>query len=137
MAKDLYHDHVRKALENDGWTVTHDPYNLYFSEKKVMVDLAGEKFIVAEKANQKIAVEVKSFTSISLIHELHKSVGQFSFYLLLLSKQEPDRTLYLAMPEDAYNELIVIPVVKEFLELKKVKLIIFDVNKPKLSKWIK
>ncbi|MGH9840625.1 MAG: element excision factor XisH family protein [Blastocatellia bacterium] len=25
-AKDLYHDHVRKALENDGWTVTDDPY---------------------------------------------------------------------------------------------------------------
>ena len=102
-----------------------------------MVDLAGEKFIVAEKENQKIAVEVKSFTSVSLIHELHQSIGQFDFYLLLLSKQEPDRILYLAMPEDAYNELIIIPVVKEFLDMKKVKLIIFNTNEPKLSKWIK
>jgi hypothetical protein len=27
-AKDIYHDHVRKALENDGWTVTDGPYGL-------------------------------------------------------------------------------------------------------------
>ena len=25
MAKDLFHDNARKALENAGWTVTSDP----------------------------------------------------------------------------------------------------------------
>src|SRR5262245_33757852 len=24
-AKDIYHDHVKIALEKDGWTITHDP----------------------------------------------------------------------------------------------------------------
>jgi hypothetical protein len=24
MAKDLYHDHVKHALEKDGWEITHD-----------------------------------------------------------------------------------------------------------------
>ncbi|TYQ24850.1 hypothetical protein PseudUWO311_17705 [Pseudanabaena sp. UWO311] len=28
MAKDLYHDHVKHALEKDGWEITHDPYEL-------------------------------------------------------------------------------------------------------------
>ena len=28
MAKDLYHDAVKAALETDGWTITHDPYYL-------------------------------------------------------------------------------------------------------------
>ena len=26
MAKDLYHNVVKKALEDDGWIITHDPY---------------------------------------------------------------------------------------------------------------
>jgi XisH protein len=26
MAKDIYHNLVKEALQNDGWTVTHDPY---------------------------------------------------------------------------------------------------------------
>jgi hypothetical protein len=25
MAKDIYHDLVRKALENEGWTITQNP----------------------------------------------------------------------------------------------------------------
>ncbi len=137
MDKYFYHHHVSKALENEGWTITHDPYYLYFSEKRVMVDLGGEKLIVAKKEKEKIAVEVKSFTGISLIHQLHQSVGQFDFYALLLNKQEPERVLYLAMPQDAYDELIVIPVIKEFLERRQVKLITFDINEPKLKQWIK
>ncbi len=28
MAKDLYHDNLRRALEKDGWLITHDPYEL-------------------------------------------------------------------------------------------------------------
>lgn len=28
MAKDFYHDHVKHALEKDGWEITDDPYIL-------------------------------------------------------------------------------------------------------------
>ncbi|MEH2146813.1 element excision factor XisH family protein [Nostoc sp.] len=28
MAKDLYHEQVKRALEKDGWQITHDPYEL-------------------------------------------------------------------------------------------------------------
>ena len=28
MAKDIYHNLVRTALENEGWTITHDPFYL-------------------------------------------------------------------------------------------------------------
>jgi hypothetical protein len=30
MAKDIFHDTVRKALEKDGWKITHDPYRLRY-----------------------------------------------------------------------------------------------------------
>ncbi|MFN0035081.1 MAG: element excision factor XisH family protein [Saprospiraceae bacterium] len=26
--KDVFHDHVRSALENDGWQITDDPYKI-------------------------------------------------------------------------------------------------------------
>ena len=28
MAKDKYHDLVKTSLENDGWTITHDPFKI-------------------------------------------------------------------------------------------------------------
>ena len=33
MAKDLYHTIVRKALEDDGWLITHDPLTLKYGEQ--------------------------------------------------------------------------------------------------------
>jgi hypothetical protein len=61
MAKDIFHPHVRRALEKDGWTVTHDPLLLPWGSAPVQVDLGAEKIIAVEKGQQKIAVEVKSF----------------------------------------------------------------------------
>jgi hypothetical protein len=28
MAKDIYHQAVRNALEKEGWTITHDPFRI-------------------------------------------------------------------------------------------------------------
>ncbi len=50
-AKDLYHDIVKNALIKDGWTITHEPYNLnneLFS-RILMIDLGAERLIAAEK----------------------------------------------------------------------------------------
>ena len=58
MAKDVFHDIVKQALENDGWLVTHDPYRLSVLGREGQVDLGAEKnFIAAEKGVQRIAVE--------------------------------------------------------------------------------
>jgi hypothetical protein len=69
-ARDIYHDHVKRALISDGWTITHDPYTLTFGQKDVFVDLGAERVIAAEKGNEKIAVEVKSFQSASDVRDL-------------------------------------------------------------------
>ena len=136
MAKDIYHNLVREALELEKWSITDDPLYLYFGKRKVATDLGAEKWIVAEKGKQKIAVEVKSFITLSVVNEMHHSVGQLDFYRFILDKQEPDRILYLAMPQDAYDELMEEPLIEEFFKLHNVKFIIFDTQKPIIRQWI-
>jgi hypothetical protein len=77
MAKDIYHQAVRNALEKDGWTITHDPFRIpkRVIGAKLEIDLGLEKVIVAEKDTEKIVVEVKSFLKTSLIHEFHSVLG--------------------------------------------------------------
>ena len=60
-AKDIYHDAAKNALIKDGWTITNDPYVVSIGKKDLLVDLGAEKLLSAEKGNQKIAVEIKSF----------------------------------------------------------------------------
>ncbi len=58
---DLFHDAVKHGLTKDGWTITADPLIVEFSGHDMYIDLGAEKLIAAEKDNQQIAVEVKSF----------------------------------------------------------------------------
>lgn len=41
-ARDRYHDRVRNALIQDGWTITHDPLRLRWGAKDMYVDLFEE-----------------------------------------------------------------------------------------------
>lgn len=59
--KDIYHDTVKTALLKDGWTITHDPLKLEIGKKELFIDLGAEHLIGAAMAEQKIAVEIKSF----------------------------------------------------------------------------
>ncbi len=59
MARDKYHQAVKIALEKEGWKVTDDPLKLEFEEVRIQIDLGAERFIAAERKNEKIAVEIK------------------------------------------------------------------------------
>ena len=64
MAKDLFHDAVRRGLEKDQWIITDDPLELEWEEITVRIDLAAERLIAAERGEKKIAVEIKSGSSV-------------------------------------------------------------------------
>jgi len=102
MAKDFYHDIVRKALELDDWKITHDPFPLNIGNIGYEVDLGAERLIAAEKNHEKIAVEIKSFIGSSDINEFHRAMGQFNDYYVVLEELEPDRLLFLAIPEEIW-----------------------------------
>ncbi len=137
MAKDIFHDTVKKALEKDGWIITHDPYRLRYGIVDVYIDLAAQDAIAAEKEGRKIAVEVKSFISGSNISEFHTALGQFLNYRIALeSSDEPERVLYLAVPKDVYQTFLRFEPAKTVIERYKILLIIYDVNQEVIEQWI-
>lgn len=101
-ARDRDHQHVRRALVNDGWTITHDPLRLRWGVRDLYVDLGAERLLAAEKGERKIAVEIKTFGGPSVVDDLEKAVGQFAVYHDVLETLEPARELYLAVSESAF-----------------------------------
>jgi hypothetical protein len=84
--RDLFHDAVKHGLMKNGWTITADPLIVQFSGHNMYIDLGAEKLIASEKANQQIAVEVKSFVAASVLADSHTALGQFLNYRLGLMK---------------------------------------------------
>jgi hypothetical protein len=131
-----YHDTVKHALINDGWTVTSENLRLPWGGTDAYVDIAAERVLSAEKEGRKIAVEVKSFVGKSSLAELEKAVGQFVVYRLALRKNEPERELFLAVRAKVYDKLFINPDVMELVESEKLKLLVFDDSKEEIERWV-
>jgi hypothetical protein len=101
------------------------------------IDFGAEPLIAAEKAEQRIAVEVKSFVGASAINEFHKAVGQFNDYFVALQIQDPQRVLYLAVPNDIWNRFFQKPVIQKSLERIGAKIIVYSPNNNEIQQWIK
>ena len=134
-AKDTYHDALRNALVKDGWTITHDPYHLVWGKRDFYVDLGAERVVAAEKAGKRIAVEVKSFLGPSQMHDLELALGQFLLYRSILEQQEPDRVLFLAIPDEPAG-ILAEPVGQLLIAKRLIRAVIFDPRKEEILRWI-
>jgi hypothetical protein len=105
-ARDMMHDAVRDALIRAGWTITHDPYTLQFGARDLYVDLGAEQTLAAEREEERIAVEVKSFIGQSEIRDFELALGQFVLYRSMMKGIDPKRQLFLAFPEDIYRSVL-------------------------------
>lgn len=94
MARDIFHQNVKEALIKDGWTITHDPYELEIGSPDYEIDLGAEKIIAAQRGVDIIAVEVKSFISRSVGYEFHQAVGQYRNYKSALNDLDPNRLIF-------------------------------------------
>jgi XisH protein len=135
-AKDLFHDAVKHALIQDGWVITHDPLSLKVGRKDLFVDLGAERFLAAERQDEKIAVEIKSFVGSSEVEDLRNAVGQYVLYQSALAKIEPERTLYLAIRQRIYADVFEEEIGSMLLERGIVKLIVFDPKTEVIVRWI-
>lgn len=137
-ARDAHHDAVVKALVDDGWTITDDPLRIGFGGQNYWVDLgAARNTIAAEKDGEKIAVEIKSFISPSLAHDLHEAVGQYNNYRDILAENEPERILFLAVTAEIYDGLFAEKYGQFVIKRQRLNLIVFDPGQERIIQWIK
>jgi hypothetical protein len=134
-ALDLYHNAVKQALIKDGWIVTHDPLHLRWGRKDMSVDLGAKRLIVAERSEQKIAVEVKCFIGESEMQACRDAVGQFAIYRAVLRRTYPEYILYLAIRDVVYTSFFEEPIGQILIEDEDLKLIVFDAEQRVITQW--
>lgn len=136
-ARDAFHNIVKSALQKDGWAITHDPLFVGFGGAEMYIDLGAEKLIAAEKEEEKIAVEIKSFTKTSAIYEFHTALGQFINYRFALQIEDPNRILYLAVPLEIYSTFFALQFTQLVIENCQLQLIVYDPKEEVIVKWQK
>lgn len=135
-ARDTFHNLVKHALQQDGWTITHDPYPLSADSFDLAIDLGAEKVIAAQRNETKIAVEIKTFAGPSKITEFYSAMGQFIAYRTALQNQDPDRLLYLAVPDNLYDKFFATPFLQQLIQQNQIYLLTYDINQETLNQWI-
>ena len=135
--RDIYHELVKTALIKDGWEITDDPYQIKVGGIYQEIDLGAERLIAAERESEKIAIEVKSFVDKSHLTSFHEALGKFRNYRRALRKKEPERVLFLAVPENVYNKFFQKPFIQEAVIEEELRLIIYSIQEENIVSWIK
>jgi len=135
-ARDLFHEAVKVALQKENWVVTNDPLKLEAGGAKFEIDLGAERLLAAERAGEKIAVEIKTFIGDSPITDYHAALGQFLNYRLALELNEPDRTLYMAVPVAVHEALFQREFLQISVERHQVNRIVYDPVNEVIVQWI-
>ncbi|MBC8154427.1 MAG: fatty-acid oxidation protein subunit alpha [Bacteroidetes bacterium] len=136
MARDLFHQMVREALEMDGWQITHDPLMLKSGGLRLEVDLAAEQVFAAERGTERIAVEVKSFLGKSKLNDFYAAKGQYDVYRRGLGKDLSPRKLYLAIDAEIFGSFFQKALIAEILADELISLLVYDVPTKRIIQWI-
>lgn len=138
MAKDIFHDNVREALIKEGWTITAEQLRVRLGRAAVEIDMMAENIMVVERDGEKIAVEVKSFLTKSIINAFHEAMGQYLDYRSALRIVDPERAVFLAIPQHIYyHDVFQDWFIQQRLQEEKAKLIVFDSISNTITRWIK
>lgn len=136
MAKDIYHKHVKEALQLDGWIILNDPYKLEVDPTLTYdIDLAAEKLIAAQKGKEKVIIEVKSFINQSVAYDFHGALGQYLVYKTGLEEKDEDGDLFLAVPLDVFDTFFQKPFIQKVLNKFQIKVLTFDPTNKNVLSW--
>jgi hypothetical protein len=97
--------------------------------------LGAERPIAAERAGQKIVVEIKSFTGRSPMQDMKLAIGQYAIYLGFLEVVAPERKLYLAVSDKVYHDLFAQKAVQLIVQRYEVAVIAVNVSREEIVKW--
>ena len=137
MAKDDYHETVKRALIKDGWQITHDPFPIRYDDLRVYADLGAEKIFTDSPESYKIVIEIKVLGGVSKIEDFEQALGQISLYRILMDATNIRRELYLAVSDEIYVKFFQRKAIQLVVTVQKINLLIFNVEEEKIARWIK
>lgn len=71
------------------------------------------------------------------MHDLQQALGQFIIYRVALgASSQPDRELFMAIPERIYFKLFSIPEGRNLIETESLQIIVFDPRTEEVKQWI-
>jgi XisH protein len=135
-AKDFYHYQVKNALIKAGWRITCETYQIKFREIKLYADLAAMAMFAAEREQQQIIVEVKSFLGASRVRDFEAALGQYILYRLYLAQIFPEAVLYMAVSDAIYQSFFTKSAIQFAVTELDIKLIVFDIDQEVIVQWI-
>ena len=136
-ARNIHHDAVIQALQADGWTITHDPLLIRYGDRRLFIDLGAERATIgAQRGSECIAVEISSFVADSPVRDLQEAIGQFVVYRALLSREEPDRSLFLGVSNRVYDSVLSEPLGQLVAAEVRLRVLVFDPQQQKVVRWI-
>ena len=135
-ARDNFHEAVITGLRKQNWIITDDPLYIEFGGVDFYIDVGAECLIAAENGNEKIAIEIKSFIRTSAVSEFHVALGQFMNYRLALNMIEPERKLYLAVPQNIYESFFQLPFAKLAMQTSQLDILVYSPKQQEIVEWL-
>ncbi len=135
--RDKIHEAVRTALEKDGWTITDDPLVVQIDDgdRSLEIDLGAERVIAATKGNKKIAVEIKSFSSASILNSFHEALGQYLDYRDALEEGNIEREMYLAVDSEIYKQMENIRFILRRIKKYGLNILLINIESKTILEW--
>jgi XisH protein len=108
-----------------------------YGDRFLFIDLgAVSRFIGAERDGQRLAIEIKGLRGRSAIAELEQAIGQYVLYQLLLRVVDPERTIYLAISIQTYEEIFQEPIGQLVIQDLPLNLLVVDTRLNEVNQWI-
>jgi XisH protein len=133
---DIIHNSVKNAIIKDGWLITDDPYLIQYRKTTLYADLAAERPIAVERDDRKLVIEVKSFIGASKIQDLKEALGQYDIYRYLIEETAPERKLYIAISEVAYQTFFTQDVAQLIISKHQLPIIVVNLDTEEIIQWI-
>ena len=102
----------------------------------MFTDFGAERLLAAERGLEKIAVEVKMFRGPSPVADLEQAIGQYSLYEDILQILDIERTLYLAIPEEAFAQIFAELIGQVALKNRITRAFVFSPTRKEIVQWL-
>lgn len=128
---------IVRALEKDGWSVTHQPFAIRIDKTRGGYVFADLRLQNQQSGQSAIVVEVKCFGSTrTFLDEFYQAIGQYTVYRNALALNNIQSTVYLAIPDAVYRTLFQQTLIATVLRDIHVNIVVVDLKKEEITQWI-